>query len=309
MKHIFTTLLLFISVTTFAQDQTVKELQNESSKTITKDPNDTIPKLWHTGAILNLNLAQTSLSNWAAGGDDFAIALNTYIGGHAFYKKGRNSWDNTLDINLGYMKTTSIGARKNDDRIDILSKYGYALNPKLNLSGIFNFHSQFFKGYTYNSDNTKTLSSDFLAPAYVLLGVGLDYHPVPELSIFVSPIASRWIIVNNDSLAAQGAYGVDTGKTVENQIGAFATISYTKNLNKIVSYKGRLDLFSNYEQNPQNVDILMSNLFIVKLSTVLSATWSLDMIYDDTVRLFGPNHTSPGLQVKSMIGVGLLVKL
>jgi len=50
-------------------------------------------------------------------------------------------------------------------------------------------------------------------------------------------------------------------------------------------------------------------MFVAKLSKVLSATWSLDLIYDDDVRLFGKNNSSPGLQLKSLIGVGLLVKL
>lgn len=309
MKFIFFALCLLSVNILSAQDQTVKSLQADAAKTITKDPNDTVPKLWHTGSIFSLNLAQGSLSNWAAGGDDFSMALNAYIGGHAYYKKGKNSWDNTLDINIGYSKTTSTGARKNDDRVDLLSKYGYELNPKLNLTTLFNFRSQFFKGYSYPDNNTKVLSSNILAPAYVLLSVGLDYHPVPELSIFVSPVTSRVLIVNDDSLSAAGAYGVTPGKKAKSEIGAFATISYTKPLNKIITYKGRLDLFSNYGHNPQNIDINMNNIFIAKLSKVLSATWSIDIIYDDDVRLFGKTHTSPALQLKSLIGVGLLVKL
>lgn len=311
--HFAKTLLLIFFVSTitntFSQDQTVKGLQDESNKSITKDPNDTLVKVWKKGGIISFNLSQASLSNWAAGGDNFALSLNSYISGFAFYKKDRNSWDNTLDINIGYVKTTSIGARKTDDRIDLLSKYGYALNKKLNLSTLFNFRSQFFKGYSYPDASAKIYSSNFLAPAYVLLSLGLDYHPVPELSIFVSPITSRWVIVNDDSLSAMGQYGVDTGRKSENEIGAFLTINYAKNLNKIVSYKGRLDLFSNYKHNPQNIDLYMSNFFAAKLSKVFSATWSLDLIYDDDVKLFGKNQDSPGLQLKSLVGVGLLVKL
>ena len=53
----------------------------------------------------------------------------------------------------------------------------------------------------------------------------------------------------------------------------------------------------------------MTNLLSVKLSKVLSATWSVDMIYDDDAKLFGPNKNAPALQVKSVVGVGLLVKL
>ena len=95
----------------------------------------------------------------------------------------------------------------------------------------------------------------------------------------------------------------------KNEIGAFATINYIKALNKTVGYKGRLDLFSNYQHNPGNIDLYMTNIFTTKISKILAASWSIDLIYDDDVKLFGKNHNSPGLQFKSLIGVGLNVKL
>jgi hypothetical protein len=41
-----------------------------------------------------------------------------------------------------------------------------------------------------------------------------------------------------------------------------------------------------------------------KIHKNFSATYSLDMMYDDKIRIFGPNKTSPGLQLKSIIGIG-----
>lgn len=68
-------------------------------------------------------------------------------------------------------------------------------------------------------------------------------------------------------------------------------------------------IFSNYEHNPRNVDVMMNNMFTAKLSKVLTASLGLDLIYDDDVKLFGPNNDSPGLQLKQMIAAGLSVKL
>jgi hypothetical protein len=290
-----------------AQDKTIKNLQTESGRTIKKDAADTAKKTWKTGGLFSFNLSQAALSNWAAGGDDFSLAITSYLNLYAFYKHGKHSWDNTFDANFGYVNTTSLGARKNDDRIDLLSKYGYELNPKLNLSGLVNFRSQMLKGYTYSGEE-RTFTSKFLAPAYVLVSAGLDYRPIPNLSIFVSPFTSRWVLVNDDTLSAKGLYGVDTGRRSTNELGAYATINYSANINKTVTYKGRLDLFSNYKSRPQNVDIFMTNMFAVKLSRVLSATWSLDIIYDDDVKLFGKDGNSAGTQIKSVVGAGLLVK-
>ena len=299
--------LTIISISLFGQDKTVKDLKEATNKKSLEVKIDS-GKTWKTGGIFNFNIGQGSQSNWAAGGDDFTFSLGSYLGFYALYKEGRYSWDNTVDFNYGVVNTTSQGTRKNDDRLDFLSKVGYELRPKLSLAALLNFHSQFSKGYSYKKDGTKELLSDFLAPGYLLISLGLDYKPAEGLSIFVSPLTSRWTFVNNDLLSAEGAYGVTPGKKVRNEIGAFASIQYLKNISKIITYNGRLDLFSNYAHNPQNVDVMMNNMFTAKLSKILTASLGLDLIYDDDVKLFGPDNNSPGLQLKQMMSAGLSVK-
>jgi hypothetical protein len=306
-KFVLSTLLGMMFFFVSAQDESVKRLRDEAAKEAKKDAADTTTKTWKRGGIYGLNISQGSLTNWAAGGEDFSLSINSLLNLYAFYKKTKHSWDNTFDFNLGYVNTTSLGGRKNDDRFDLLSKYGYALGPKLNLAGIFNFRSQLFRGYTFE-DNIKTYSSNFLAPGYLLLGAGLDYKPVKDLSIFLSPATARWIIVRDTALSNKGLYGVDPGETSALEFGAFATINYLKDISKSVTYKGRLDLFSNYLHNPQNIDVYMTNAINVKLSRVLALTWGLDLIYDDDVKLFGPNRNSAAWQIKSLVGIGLLVK-
>ncbi len=299
-------LCLFLSAFCLAQDKTVKELRSESEKMIKKEE-DTLNRSWRKGGLFNLNLSQGSLNNWAAGGDDFSLSLNSIVSLYAFYKKDRHNWDNTFDFNLGYLRTTSLGSRKNDDRLDLLSKYGYSVSRNWNVAGLLNFRSQMLKGYTYE-DNVRTFSSAFLSPAYILLSAGMDFKPNKEFSLFLSPATSRWVIVKDDSLSARGLYGVDSGKHVRNEIGAFATASYLKQFNKIVGYKGRLDLFSNYKNNPERIDVFFTNILSVKISRYLSATWNVDLIYDDDVRLFGKDRKSAAVQLKSLVGAGLLVK-
>ena len=136
----------------------------------------------------------------------------------------------------------------------------------------------------------------------------MDFKPNDHFSVFISPLTARWTIVKNDSLAAKGLYGVKPGEHHLFEFGAFLSANYLRDINKIVSYKGRLDLFSNYRHNPQNVDIFFSNMFAAKLSKWFSASWNLDLIYDDDARIFGKNGNAAALQVKSLIGVGVLVK-
>src|ERR1700754_4512714 len=106
---------------------------------IVKDPNDTTKQTWKTGGLYNLNFNQAALSNWAAGGDKSALSLSTLLNLYAFYTNGRHSWDNQLTLAYGIANTTSLGTRKTDDRMDLVSKYGYDLGHKWYLSGLFNF--------------------------------------------------------------------------------------------------------------------------------------------------------------------------
>jgi len=307
MKRIVIAIAMSFPVLLFAQDQTVKAMQNESGKTAKKDPADTTTKTWKRGGLYGLNISQGTLNNWAAGGDDFSLSVNSLLSLYAFYKKEKHSWDNTFDFNLGYVKTSSLGSRKNDDRFDLLSKYGRAISRKVSIAGLVNLRSQFFKGYIYDN-NVRTYSSNFMAPGYLLTSIGLDYKPTQNLSIFFSPVTARLVLVNDTALSNKGLYGVPIGKKSNLEFGAFATINYFKEFNKFITYKGRLDLFANYRHNPQNIDVNLSNVLNAKLGKILSVSWGVDMIYDDDVRLFGKNKTSPALQLKSLIGIGMLLK-
>ncbi len=301
-------LFCLMSAVLFAQDEAIKRLRIESTRIIPyKDPNDTTQKEWRKGGVYGINVSQGTLNNWAAGGENFSLSVNSQFSLYAFFKKGKQTWDNTFDMNIGYVNTSSIGGRKNDDRFDILSKYGHALGNKLSLTTLFNLRSQFFRGYSF-TDSSKNLISSFLAPGYLLLSVGLDYKPAKNLSIFFSPVTTRWIFVKDTALSNRGLYGVKKGDKSALEFGGFASISYIKGFNKNVTYKGRLDLFSNYRHNPQNIDINMSNSVNAKISKKLAVNYTLDLIYDDDVRLFGKNKRSAGLQVKSLLGIGLLLK-
>jgi hypothetical protein len=291
---------LFVS----AQDQTVKDLQAGADKSIKKDPNDTIPKVWKTGGVFTLNVAQGSLSNWVGGGDKFSLSVISFLNLYAFYKQGKHVWDNNLDLGYGFVKTTSLGNRKSDDRLDLLSKYGYEIAPKWYVSTLLNFRTQFANGYTYSKDaldrDVKTLSSASFAPAYLLLSLGIDYRPVDYFSVFISPITERLVIVTQDSLSAVGAYGVEPGKTTRSEIGAFLSAKFNKEIAKNIVYTSRLDLFSNYRSNPQNVDLYFTNVLAMKVNKFISANIALDLLYDD--------DAIQKLQVRQLLGVGLTAK-
>lgn len=290
-----------------AQDAVIRRLQTESLRPVKKYIPDSLIKKWKSGGNYTLTIGQGTLSNWAAGGDQFSFTINTILQLYSYYRKDRNSWDNTLDIFFGYINTTSLGSRKNDDRFDLISKYGYSLNKKVNLATLFNLRSQFIRGYTY-PNNVKTFASTFMSPGYIIFSQGLDFKPKKNLSVFFSPLTARWVIVTDPELSRRGEYGVKPGTKSINQLGAFGTLTFEKNFTKYVLYKTRVDLFSNYKTNPQNIDLFVTNVLTAKIGKNLALNWNLDLVYDDDVRLFGAAKKSPGLQLKSIVGIGLQVK-
>jgi hypothetical protein len=309
-RAVLTMLTLGIISTGFSQDKSVQDLKSETNKEIKKDPNDTIPKTWKTGGLINLNFNQGALSNWSAGGDKSSYSLSAFLNVFAFYSKGKNSWDNSLDLAYGVVSTSSLGSRKADDRIDLVSKYGYNVGKKWFLSALFNFRSQFAKGYSYPDNNTKVRTSDFLAPAYVLTSIGMDYKPNDNFSLFISPLTARWVIVNDDSLSSVGAYGVDPGKKSKMEFGAYVSVNYSNNISKTSTYKTKLDLFSNYRHDPQNIDIYWTNILAVKVSRFINMNLSVDILYDNDVKTVKSDGTAggPAFQIKEIMGIGFAYK-
>ena len=285
----------------------IQALRDETQNVkITKDPNDTTKQTWKTGGLFNVNFNQAALSNWSAGGDKSALSLASLLNLYAFYTDGRHNWDNSLNLAYGFAQTTSLGARKTDDRIDLVSKYGYDVGKKWYLSGLFNFRSQFTKGYNYPDQNTKVLTSNFLSPGYFLLSLGMDYKPVENFSLFLSPITAREVVVLNDSLASVAAFGVDSGKHSRFQLGAYASINYKTNLSKTAIYTGKLDLFSDYLRRPQNITLYMTNILAVKVTRLISMSLSVTLIYDNDVKSVKSDGSvgGPALQLQEIMGIG-----
>ncbi len=293
-----------------AQDSTILGLKADASSIeIKKDPEDTIGSSWRKGGIFNLNLNQGSLTNWAAGGEKFSFSINTYLNLFAFYKTEKHSWDNTIDLAFGWVQTTSQGKRKSSDRIDMTTKYGRSISQKINVSSLFNIRSQFANGYTYTKDDAgkevgKKISTT-LNPAYVLLSLGLDYKPKDNFSMVMSPMTGRWVVVSDTTLGP--LYGLKPGKKFKNELGAFVSMNYQVTTAKAISYKTKIDLFSNYKTNPENIDIFWTNVISAAITKYINVSLNFDMIYDDNTRNVVAGK-GPAPQWLQLMGIGFAYK-
>lgn len=298
MKKIFLAgTLLFTAFSLAAQDATVKGLQKEAGKEVKSAEKDG----WKRAGTLIINLNQGSLSNWAGGGEQNTLGVNGIFNYGINFRRGKNTWDNYFDLALGFQNATSYSKfRKTDDRIDITSKYGRQVSKKWYAAALINFNSQALEGFNY-TDSVNTKISNFLAPGKLLVSLGMDYRPSENFSVFISPITTRWIFKKDPDFYTQNKFGVPAFSKSYNEIGAYLTAKYNKPLAKWATYTTRLDLFSNYKRNPQNVDVFFTNLLSMKFNKWLATNISVDIVYDDDI--------IKKTQLKEILGIGLTVKL
>lgn len=326
-KYITAAAILFFASGAIAQ---VSPNANEEKamKTLAEDK-DTLT--WTKGGTIGFNTTFTYLNQWAAGGNN-SISTTGLFSYFANYRKGKHAWDNSLDVAYGLLlQGLDSRAIKTDDKIDITSKYGRQASEKWFFAGLVNFKTQFAPGFAPQSNGLPDWNrkiSDFLAPGWVLGSVGMDYKPNAKLTAFISPVTYRGIIVMDQDLADAGAFGVEkarvengaivagTGANFRTEMGAYARVQYATPIMENVNWTSKLELFSNYLEDPQNVDLSWENLISMKVNKFLTCTIFTHMIYDDNTTLIKetdetgtPTNVGPGLQTKSIIGLGLSWKI
>ena len=312
--------LLFISLsattswaqvdTTAAQvaDKAAREAATASAQVSTATAPDSLapatPKAWTIKGMTGLNLSQTSLTNWAAGGEN-TVAGNVYFNAVANYAQNRWIWDNALNTEFGLTYTQSNKWQKSVDKLEVTSKPGYAINKWLFASAMVNFLTQYTIGYEKPGDNLigKDYISNFMAPGYLNASVGIEYKPNTHVSVYFSPFTSKTTFVLDNLLSSKGAYGVAPGKRVFAELGTSLVANAAYELTKGLSLISKLTLFTAYTHNFGTIDVNWDMMLAYKLNDYFTATLTTNLIYDDDIR---PNPAEPAkVQFKEMLGIGI----
>ncbi|MHC2991436.1 hypothetical protein OB13_07515 [Pontibacter sp. HJ8] len=289
-------------------------------------PADTaaVRNIWDFGGTGTVNFSQVSLNNWAAGGQS-ALSVLGILNLYTNYKKGKNTWNNTLDLTYGSVKLQDQRLQKSDDRAELNLKYGRQASSKWYYTGQLNVRTQLTPTYTSTRD---TILSDFLSPAFVLASIGMDYKPNAKLSVFISPFTGKFTAVYSQRLADIGYFGVQpadkdaegnpipgTGERLREEFGGFVNVRFKHEIFKNVTLQSKADLFSNYLHNAKNIDLSWENMVDFKVNKLLSASVFLHMIYDDDVMVDVDRSgdgimdaKGPRLQLKETLGIGLSYK-
>lgn len=272
------------------------------------------PVYWTRGALTKLGFTQTGLVNWASGGAP-TISLYAHADIHYNYKRGLIFWDNRARFSYGFIETFEPDPddndkikgwyQKSDDNFEVDSKVGYVMFKKIYFSAILNFQTQLTQGF----DNSKTnprLLSNFMSPGYLTLGIGLDYKPFESLSINVSPLTGKLVMVTNPTLRV--AYGNREDQAVKPEFGAQFQVDYNKKI-KFLKLRTVLTLFSDYLNNPENINVRWDVDASFTITRFLSATLSTGLIYNDKILIKDKNGVeAPRVQFREALTLGFEFK-
>lgn len=259
---------------------------------------------WTTEGYAGIKLSQASFSNWATGGNN-ALAFDLQGTFQADYKKEKHLWKNRIELGYGLTNTKGEGSKKTSDKIYLNTNYGYEIHKNLYVSALGNFLTQFAKGYNY-AVSRDIFVSKFMAPAYLMTGVGLTWTPKKYFTAIFTPATWRGTFVTDKRLSDEGAFGVKPGKKLLSEFGANLKLECNYEFMKNMTVYSRLDLYSDYLRKPQNVDVNWEIQLNMTINKWFSATLTTNLVYDDDILILQKDGSkTQRVQFKELLGIGL----
>ena len=228
------------------------------------------------------------------GGGLSSYAGNLTINYDFNYKAGDIVWDNKIFGAYGITQIKGADrAVKSDDRLEYTSLVGKKASTYWFYSGFLNFRSQFDSGF--NAVGIRT--SHAFSPAYLQVGPGMLWKKSDNLKVNIAPATSRLIYVDGQFTQFGPSFGVEQGKTTRFEFGASVASYYKLNIMENMSVENILNLYSNYLDKPQNVDVDYQMNLVMKVNKYISTNLAFQAIYDD--------NAVQAVQVRQVFGVGL----
>lgn len=239
---------------------------------------DPLPwKLFGTGTV---GFTQTSLSNWAKGGESSLsmLLISKYV---VNYSKKNLKWENWAEFRYGIFNSKSRGLEKNDDKLEFQSRVGYSAFKKWYYSAESNFRTQVAKGYKY-PDKVKPISA-FMAPAYLTFSLGMDYKPTKNFSLFLSPLTSKSTFVNDTTLIKPSNFGLEAGKKRLWEPGAIVKMNFHWPIMENITYDTRAEVFNNYRYTFQKFNVDWEQTLVMQVTRRINTRIMSQVIYDYNV--------------------------
>jgi len=249
--------------------------------------------IWISKGNIAILGSQSSFSQWQAGGSN-NVALSGSLNYDVNYKKNDWTWDNKFIAMYGINKLKGQKQQKTDDRLEINSVLGKKASGEWYYSYFLNFKTQFDTGY--DPENLNTKNSHFMSPAYLQTGPGMLWKKDDNFKVNISPATARFIFVHKHFTDLGESFGVAQGKNMRFELGASINAYYKAQIMENFTVENILNLYSNYLEDPQNIDIDYQFNAVLKVNKFISTNFTFQTIYDD--------NAYKGFQTRHTLGVG-----
>lgn len=255
---------------------------------------------WKKEANLSLQITQNyATENWQQGGvNTFSMLWNAKA--FANYTKDNFSWQNNAEWRVGLSTMSGDTIHKlntTDDVFHIYTKFGYQVHKKWYLTLSADFRTNLFPSFQQNSNR---LNTTFLTPIRYTMGVGLDYKPIKDLSINISPATYKLVYANmtNPERVNVTDYGIEVSKNLLNEIGSSLRVEWKWKPLREIELESKFYFFTNYKQIETELELDVD--FII--NRYLSAKLLLHPRYDGTIE--NVKDKKEKLQFKELISIG-----
>ena len=253
---------------------------------------NTEKSVWTKVGTFTFLLNQSAFENWIAGGVS-NVSGTVGVNYDFNYLKDIWSWDNKIIASFGITKIKDQDIQKSDDRLEWNSVLGKKAQGYWYYSAFLNFKTQF----TDDLDSDTEGPTKFLSPGYLQIGPGMLWKKSDNLKVNIAPATLKLIVVDKALTLPDNAYfGVEEGKSSRMEFGASIGAYYKFDLMKNVSMENILNLYTNYLEDPQNVDLDYTMNLVMNINKYISTTLAYQTIYDD--------NAFEGLQTRQVFGLG-----
>jgi len=267
---------------------------------------------WNFNGNGSIGFTQTSLSNWAKGGES-SLALLIMTKYNANYSKDKAKWENSIEFRYGISQTKSRGVEKNDDKIELQSRYGFSAFKQWYYSAETNFRTQIANGYAF-PDKVHPISA-FMSPGYLTVSVGFDYKPNKNFSLFLAPFTSKTTYITDTISVKPLTYGLEPGKKKLWEPGIIVKTNWHVNLAENITYDTRGEFFNNYRYNFQKFAFEWEQIFVMRVNRLINVKVMTDLIYDYNTKFPILDNSGkeigrePKWQFKELFTIGLSYRL
>ncbi len=253
------------------------------------------PNFWTTTGKFSLQFTQNYFSEqWYKGGNNNVTLLSGLQLEANYNDQKRLSWDNKLDLRLGFVTATSDSIHRyltNNDKIDLYSKLGVKATKSWYYTLSVEGKTQFLPGYR---SNDRRAYSRFFAPLDANASLGMDFKPSLKngntFSLALLPFSYKMRYIGDEEETIHASFNMKD-KDFQQDFGSRIELNSKLTLAKNFLWRCRFYTFTSYEYVEGEMENVFTFQFNKYISSEIYTLWRFDdnrdmKYWDDTLGYF-----------------------